>query len=323
MADIVDYETVVCKHCRKRFGAITATHLRSRHGYLDENPVREYKERFSLPSASAPDVREKLKEHRIEFWDNRGQHWTYEKVLAEIRRRYQAGKSLRSKQVPNRLSKAAGRYFGSWGAAVQMASLDYDTITARRQWSREKVIATIQRLEADQVPLNAHWIGRRYGDLFRAAIKLFPSSWAKALRAAGFDPLDHKQRRGRWNKKKAVTWIKQRIDKDRSLLARDMPTDLLRFVYDALKTNWTAFVESFGVSYPGVKKRRDWTKENVLEEIRRRRSDGNAMHYKAVKRSHEALLQQAKKFYGSWDAARAAAGVEIDHGPVGNRPASD
>ena len=320
MPNTVDYDYVICQHCGQRFGAITVPHLRSRHGYTSEHPVREYKERFALATASSAEVRGRLTEHKIEFWEGRKQHWTHEKILGEIRRRYQAGESLQSKQVPNSLMLAASRRFGSWGVALQMTGLDYDAITLHRHWDREKVIAEIRKLEADQVPLNSSWIKRRYGDLYRAAIKLFPSSWGKALQAAGFDPFEHKKRRGRWTRKQAEAWVRKRIDKSRSLLAGDSPRDLRQFVRDALKTTWTEFIESFGIPYPGIKKRRDWSRELVLEEIRRWAAEGHRTNRKSVSREFQALVHQGLKYFDSWDAARVAAGVAIDRGRAAKPP---
>ena len=322
MPHTVDYDYVVCKHCGRRFGAINAPHLRSQHGYTSEHPVREYKKRFALDSASSADARGKITESRIEFWEARKQHWTHDKILGEIRRRYQAGESLKSKQVPNSLMLAASRRFGSWAVALQMASLDYDTITSRRSWTRDKVIAEIRKLEADQIPLNASWIMRRYGALYCAAIKLFPKSWGKALQAAGFDPFEHKKRRGRWKKKQAEAWVRKRIDKGLSLVAGDVPRDLRYFVHDALKMNWTSYVESFGIPYPGIKKRRDWTKDTLVEEIRRWAAEGHRTNRKSVSREYQALIPQAIKYFGTWDAARAAAGVAIDRGRAPKPPPS-
>lgn len=244
-----------------------------------------------------------------------GQHWTRAKVLDAIRRRYQAGLSLKSKQVPNDLKLAARRRFGSWEVALQMASLNYDEITSRRQWTREKVIAEIRKLEADRVPLNSSWIKGRYGDLYRAAIRLFPSSWGNALQAAGLDPFEHKKRRVDWTRKRAESWLQTRIDKGQSLRRCDAPSDLRDFIVYALKTTWISFVESFGVAYPGGRKR-VWSKELVLDEIRRWAAEGRRTNHRTVWLEYQILTVQARKYYGSWDAARTAAGVPLDRGPA-------
>jgi hypothetical protein len=314
-----DYETVVCEHCGRRLGAITVRHLRRWHGYDGDHPINDYKAQFGLATASSREARDKIKVAKNDYWARRGQHWTRAKVLAEIRRRYQARESLRASQIPNRLLMAAGRYFGSWATAIQMASLDYDAITSRQSWTPEKVISAIHRLEADGIPLNATSIARHHGDLYKAATIFFPWSWTKALQAAGLDPLDHKLPRGRWTKKKAMVWIGQRIKKGRSLMARDAPRDLLDFTRNSLKKSWTEFVESFDVRYPGIKRRRDWSKARVLEEMQLWAAEGHRMNYKSLQREYVALLAQACKYFKSWDAARRAAGLPTDHlrsGPV-------
>ncbi len=83
----------------------------------------------------------------------------------------------------------------------------------------------------------------------------------------------------------------------------------MQFVYKHLGRTWPEFVESLGVAYPGVKKCRDWTKDKLLEAIRRRAAQGHRLNYRAVADEHQALIHQARKFFGSWGAARAMAGV--------------
>ena len=115
--------------------------------------------------------------------------------------------------------------------------------------------------------------------------------------------------RGRWTKAKAEEWVRRRAAEGRSILARDAPCDLLDFVWRRLGTGWTGFVESLGIPYPGVKKRRDWTEAKVLSEIRRWKAEGHSLRYKRVQQGYQALLHQARKFFGSWDEACTAAGV--------------
>jgi hypothetical protein len=57
--------------------------------------------------------------------------------------------------------------------------------------------------------------------------------------------------------------------------------------------------------------RRCWTKVSVLEEIRRRHSEGKSLHATQV---GDSLLLAAKKRFGSWRKARAAAVPSYDEG---------
>jgi hypothetical protein len=131
-------------------------------------------------------------------------------------------------------------------------------------------------------------------------------SWAKALRAAGIDPKLHRMPRGTWTPEGAEDWVRQRVAKRKPILARDAPSDLLNFIHRRLRVSWTDFVESLGIPYPGIKRRRDWTKRKLFEEIRRWGAEGNRLNYKAVQAERQALIHQARKFFGSWDRARAA-----------------
>jgi hypothetical protein len=131
---------VICELCGQRFRAINGFHLRAAHGYEGEHPVLDYKAQFGLRYAMSGDTRERMSDARDMFWSERGQHWTEESVLAEIRRRYRAGESLRCKDIPVRLVLAARRLFGSWEAAIAKAGLRYEETAGDWRWSREKVI---------------------------------------------------------------------------------------------------------------------------------------------------------------------------------------
>src|SRR4051812_48806656 len=102
---------------------------------------------------------------------------------------------LRRNKVPVSLYEVGRRLFGTWTAAVEAAGLRYEEVTGVRRWSRDKVIKRIQELASQGVPLHATYVAEHYPFLHRAAIKLFPHSWGGALRAAGFDPEQHKMPR--------------------------------------------------------------------------------------------------------------------------------
>ncbi len=300
---------VVCQHCGKKYRAITAPHLRNIHGYEDEHPIVQYKSEFGLRFAISRDSRQKISEAKESFWDERGQHWKREDVLDEIRRIHEAGGSLRGRQVPVSLYETGRRLFGTWQAAVEAAGFDYEQVSGVRRWNRERVVERIRRLAAAGVPLNATYIQQHYPALHSAAIVQFPRSWARALEAAGFDPEEHKMPRGLWDKQRAAQWVKNRVAEKQSILARDAPRELVWFVYQRLHVPWTDFVESLGIPYPGVKKCRDWTREKALSEIRRLGAEGHPLYYSAVASDYPALIHQSRKFFGSWDRARAEAGV--------------
>src|SRR4029434_7937181 len=190
-------DSVTCKHCGQEFRAIAWLHLRRIHGYKGPHPIEKYKHRFRLQKAFSQASRRKMSESREIFWARRGQHWTRAKLIAEIRWRQRAGKRLNYKRVPVRLYEAARRFFGTWEAARERAGLNYVEATGDRRWNQNKVIEHIRALAKEGVPLHASHIERHYGFLHRAAVRYFPKSWQKALRAAGLDPAVHRMPRGK------------------------------------------------------------------------------------------------------------------------------
>jgi hypothetical protein len=117
------------------------------------------------------------------------------------------------------------------------------------------------------------------------------SCYRSALRAAGLDPDERKKPRGPWTRVKAEDWVRRRVVKGVSILARDAPRDLLGFVSRRLGASWTGFVESLGVPYPGIKKRRDWTAAGVVSEIRRWEAEGYPLRYKRVQEGYQAEVR--------------------------------
>lgn len=302
-------DCVTCKHCGKEYRAISVLHLRNIHGYDGDHPILAYLRKFRLQTATCRDARKKISEAKVVFWGKRGQHWTRAKLLGEINRVHRSGRSLRRQRISVRLYEAGRRYFGTWQAAVEKVGLNYDEATGVTRWTREKVVEAIKELAKRGETLTAKYVEAHHPRLFRAAVKRFPRSWAKALRAAGLDPHQHKAPRGQWNNQKAAEWVRKRVANGKPILARDAPPRLVDFVHRCLDIGWTDFVESLGIPYPGIKKRRDWSRAKVLSEIRRCKTEGYRMNHAGIKGRYQALLHQAKKHFGSWDLARAAARV--------------
>lgn len=300
---------IVCQHCGKEFRAIRVSHLRRKHGYENDHPVIEYKQRFDIPVAACGETRRLIRKARIDFWEDRDQHWTRKRVIAEIRRRHRRGQSLRRHKVPHALHDAGWRLFGTWRTAIEKAGLNYDKIRLLRQWSRQKVIQYVQRLAAGMVPLSSKHIRENYPFLYSAGLKKFPRSWSKVLRAAGFEPEHHKAPRDKWDLQSAEEWVRDRLARDESVLARDAPSKLFQFVRAQLSLGWVDFLESLDVREHGSHSIRRWSRAKVISEIRRWNADGQPLNSTAMVQVDQSLVVHARRFFGSWDSARSAAKV--------------
>ena len=68
--------------------------------------------------------------------------WSKMRIISAIKKRYKNGEPLSSQHVQNHfksLYMASVHHFKSWGAAVRMAGLDYDTIRMRRSMTKQQI----------------------------------------------------------------------------------------------------------------------------------------------------------------------------------------
>ena len=122
------------------------------------------------------------------------EYWSKERIGERIRELHAAGEALsheEAKRNHGALVSAASspRYFGSWGAAIRAAGLDYDDIRKINRWSKEKIITAILALHAQGKAINNAAM-RRMG--FRGMMEAANrsenfGSWTAALAAAGLE----------------------------------------------------------------------------------------------------------------------------------------
>ena len=128
------------------------------------------------------------------------EYWSRERISERIRELYGAGESLShedAKRNHGALVSAASspRYFGSWGAAIRAAGLDYDEIRKINRWNRDKIINAILALHAEGKSVNNAAMRRMgYRGMMEAANRAENfGSWPDAVRAAGLEHDDAKQ----------------------------------------------------------------------------------------------------------------------------------
>jgi hypothetical protein len=116
------------------------------------------------------------------------QDWTNEAVIQEIRRRKREGRALNRKAVQREgqaVIHQARIRFGSWDGALRAAGIDPSTIWLTHRWTRDEVLAGIRERHARGLSMSHKDAYRDTPRLVTAAQKVFPSSWRRAVKAAG------------------------------------------------------------------------------------------------------------------------------------------
>jgi hypothetical protein len=252
-------------------------------------------------------------------------------ILAEIRRRHDAGLPLTSLAIrkgaskDHQLYKRAYRHFKDWMAAVTAAGIDYNSLRTRRGRypDRESVIAEIKRRHSLGRSLEYQGVRKgpvRDGALYDRALALF-RDWSTALRSADVQDIEVRRPGGKYPTKRAVlAGIRRRCGEglplssarvgegqyaDRALLGK------------ALKyfTHWKTAIEQAGVTnYAALlKQRRKYSSTDaVIAEIRRRHAAGLPVLASRVQvgpHRDPALYDTARKEFGSWQKAIESAGL--------------
>ena len=168
----------------------------------------------------------------------------------------------------------------------------------------EMVIEELRRRAAEGRSLKS---GDNRGDwLYAVAVRFF-GSWSSAVEAAGFDYEDIR------TKPMTADEVREQLsalaDEGDPLIASDHVR--LHNYACQLFGSWKGAIEASGLELPD---RRKWTPEKVIEAIRKEIEEGESMGTNDMRRRDENLYMAARRRFGTWEAALAAARSAVGAG---------
>lgn len=225
--------------------------------------------------------------------------WTKERVIAELQHHYRFG-PVRLWRVAPQLADYASRLFGTIDQALEVAGLP----SQPGRWTRRSVVSAIQDGYIRGLRLARSGFGN--SGLAVASRRLF-GSWRAAVQSAGLESRlpPPKPPPRRWSRAIVQATLEQYVCEGLNafqIRQRD------RRVYDAAKVyfgSWTSALAVVGVK-PST---RQWSREAITQEIRRRHHEGLSLASTVVSHEDSGLLKAAHKHYGSWPKAKESAGV--------------
>jgi len=246
---------------------------------------------------------------------DRNKSWTNELILNEIQAWNRSSKPLYShymRQNYQELLAAGIRYFGSWRKAVEAAGISYDDVRKYRSWSKARIIETIQKLESENVDLSFRsMMLSKYAPMVYAAIRTNHfGSWKKALEAAGLSSAEIYRYRT-WDDNLILKEIQRLQQEGADLSSKRMDETSNPLIATARRRfgNWSAAVERAGLDYSQIRRRRRWSRETIVKEVRKLIKSGADLRSSEVRQQHPALFAAACKprFFGGWTSALHAA----------------
>jgi hypothetical protein len=137
--------------------------------------------------------------------------WSPDRIIRAILERTEANRPLAQAEVARdnmSLYQAACNYFGNWSKALEAGGFSSWSITRRKPWTRELVVKAILRDYRRGLAINYGAVKQRDRQLVNAARSKL-GSWDHALRAAGLDPQEHRQRRPFWKREELIASIRE------------------------------------------------------------------------------------------------------------------
>jgi hypothetical protein len=244
--------------------------------------------------------------------------WTKDDILRALRKLHKDGADLSYNALAKRkqaLVSAAAYHFGSYRKAVERAGIDYATVLRRPRWSKPVIIGLIK--QAKRTGDDLHWsaVTQRRDELGRAAFaslqpRLF-GSWDRALTAAGLDA-DEVNRYRKWDRDTIIFALRGRAKDQEPLnsgaIQRDDPG-----LHAAAVRHFATYDEALRAARldpERVRERRSWDKAAVVRGLRAAKRAGQHLSDSAIRRESPSLYGAAVRLFGSFTAAREAAGIK-------------
>lgn len=227
--------------------------------------------------------------------------WSKERIISELKK-YHA----EEKGIPHKLRGIVDYYFGSIYTAYDVAGIPYKKRTPRKKLFSE---LTDEEIKSRIVELTSQGAKRIfYIDpvLYYGCLSRF-GSWYDAVKWAGID--NPSLKREAFTKEELLNRLRQ-LDKEGQRLTAEGFQKLARWAYKHFGT-WEAALTAAGLDYNSyTMRRKEWTKESILELLREYVATGKQLTAKEAAKWDSCLPKYCAKFYGGFANALSQIGLK-------------
>ena len=245
--------------------------------------------------------------------------WDKNEIIQALKKLHKQGEDISYNSLTLKMQSlvsASAYHFGSYRIAVQQAGIDYAEVSRRPRWTKTSIIKLIKDARRNGGDLYWSAVCKRRDDLGKAAFaslqpRLF-GSWDRALHAAGLDADDINQYR-KWTKEMVVTELKARHRESMPLNSGAIQKEDPGLHAAAVRhfSGYDDALRAARLDPQKVRQRKIWAKSDVIKGLKLAKKLGKAMSDSAIRVDQPALYGAAVRLFGTFAAARAAAGVTL------------
>ncbi len=226
------------------------------------------------------------------------------------------------------LSFTAAKQFGSWTKALEKAGVEA-TYEQRELQGKSHILAHLRKRLRNGFPVAVAdmWAGsRRDPELFKAAFKSYPD-WCAAVKIASRNDsqlIKEANRNNPFTNKNSIIKELQKLHRAKLLLAerrlqKNPRTIHLIAMAHGFFGSWQSAVLAAGIDPKSYHQKnlnpssQYPSEESVLKGIIRRKKVGDAMNARSLtvgEKMDQPLIYSARKYFGSWEDALRAAGLD-------------
>lgn len=186
---------------------------------------------------------------------------------------------------------------------------------ANTGWSKDKITESIRSLHGKGEDLSYNRMAHKRQGLLAAANYHF-GSWGQAVDAAGISYANEVRRIPKWTRPRIVKAIQDAHGRGDDLSWTSVTSNrkYSALAYAAIRDNqfssWDEALKAAGIDPRSVRRYEAWDEDKIVRQIRKRGKAGKALNSKAMQDEDSKLFNAALNYFGGWDAALQAAGIE-------------
>lgn len=241
-----------------------------------------------------------------------GSEYTPGELIATLQYRKKKGLSIHAREIKrenSRFYREVIDCFGSWKNFLSEAGYNYQKEYGRKHygyWTKEKVQEHLrERLDSGK-GISCSELQAEDMKLYEASVNMY-GSWELAVESLGLDSRRYRKVRGAkyWNRETILQEVSGLIMEGKDV----RPSDIYHNIGLTLGTvevyfgSWSVLYRELGLSEKDIRNKKrgvEWTKEDVLSEIRYRLSKGKSVRASEVSSDEPKLYRVGLSHFGSW-----------------------